>query len=107
MSVVLLPPDFGVHLQTDILEVNISIHLLNVPLGHVVLCVTPVTAAGKCGYFLPEKQTRKYSASKHMNNNQGLHAHVHIVREKMTHDKNVLEEHLWIEFGKGGSYRQD
>ena len=40
-----------------------------------------------------------------MNNNQGLHAHVHIVREKMTHDKNVLE-HLWIEFGEGGSYRQ-
>lgn len=36
-----------------------------------------------------------------MNNNQGLHAHVHIVREKMTHDKNVLEEHLWIEFGEG------
>ena len=61
VSVVLLPPDFGVHLQTDILEVNISIHLLNVPLGHIVLCMTPVTAAGKCGYFLPEKQTRKYS----------------------------------------------
>ena len=37
-----------------------------------------------------------------MNNNQGLHAHVHIVREKMTHDKNVLEEHLWIEFREGG-----
>ena len=32
-----------------------------------------------------------------MNNNQGLHAHVHIVREKMTHDKNV-----WIEFREWG-----
>lgn len=69
MSVVLLPPHFGIHLQTDILEVHVSIHLLDVSLSDVILCVGPVAAAGKCGYLLAEgTEIHRLKTTKHANN---------------------------------------
>ena len=36
MAIILFPPDFSIHLKFDILEVCISVHILNVTLGHIV-----------------------------------------------------------------------
>lgn len=44
VAVVLLPPEFGLHLQPDVLEVDVSVHRLHVTLGHVVGCRLPVAA---------------------------------------------------------------
>ena len=51
--VVLLSPEFGIHLQLHVLEVHLPPCLLHVPLGNVVGGVSPVGMLGELGQLLP------------------------------------------------------
>jgi hypothetical protein len=47
VAVVLFAPQLGVHLQLDIFEVNLSVDIFHVTLGHVVLGALEVVAVGE------------------------------------------------------------
>lgn len=59
VAAVLLSPEFSLHLQLDVLEVDASVHRLHVTLGHVIRRRLPVAAVREIGQFLPGKG-RKY-----------------------------------------------
>lgn len=59
MPVVLLPPEFGIHLQPDILKIDFSVHGLHISLSNVVRRRLPVTAVREVGQLLAgRKQDR-------------------------------------------------
>lgn len=59
VAAVLLSPEFSLHLQLDVLEVDASVHRLHVTLGHVIWRRLPVAAVREIRQFLPGKG-RKY-----------------------------------------------
>lgn len=58
VPVVFLPPQLGLHLQPDVLKVNVSVHRLHVALGHIVAGRLPVAAVWEVRQLFPggEKQ---------------------------------------------------
>lgn len=59
MSVVLLPPKLSIHLQLDVLKVNLAIDILHVALGHIVLSPLKVMAVSELGQLLPGGETAR------------------------------------------------
>ena len=53
MSVVFLPPQFGVHLQPHVLKIHVPVDVLKVDLSHVVVGTLPVQLVGIGRAFLP------------------------------------------------------
>lgn len=60
VSVVLLPPQLGVHLQLDVLEVHLAVHVLHVLLGDVVRSMLPVLGKER-GVLLPVRARKTTS----------------------------------------------
>lgn len=70
VAAVLLSPEFGLHLQPDILKVNISVHRLHVTLGDVIRCWLPVAAVWEIRQLLPGGTGNKiYSGDQQFNYN--------------------------------------
>lgn len=63
VPVVLLSPKLGLHLQPDVLEVNVSVHRLHVALGHIVAGRLPVAAVGEIRQLLPGGETQEVVSS--------------------------------------------
>jgi hypothetical protein len=58
VPIILLPPKLGLHLETYIFKVHISVHWLDVALGHVVGGPLPLLGMQKVGKFLPREKAR-------------------------------------------------
>jgi hypothetical protein len=56
VAVVLFSPEFGLHLQPDILKVHIPVHRLHVALRYIVTRTLPVTTVGEVRQLLPAER---------------------------------------------------
>ena len=48
LSVILLGPDFGIHLNSNVVKINFVSNIINVAFCNVISCVIPILVVGEC-----------------------------------------------------------